>query len=61
MYFIQGREENHKESGGVFPSVDNVGKQELRVAISPQTLGKAEPRRQAGHNSSHAVLTFTAD
>ena len=61
MHSVQGRKELYKESGGIFPSIDDVGKHKLGVTVTSQALGKAEPSWKAGDNGSDPIDILSAN
>lgn len=52
---VESGEGDHKEGGGVLPSVDQVGEGSLGVAVTPQALDEAEPGRQTLDDGAQAV------
>lgn len=52
---VESSEGDHKEGGGVFPSIHQVGEGSLGVTVTAQALHEAEPGWQALDHGSQAV------
>ena len=58
---VERGEEDHEECGGVFARVDDVRKDETRVAVTPDTLGEAEPGGETGDQRPDTVRHAATD
>lgn len=60
MSSVEGCKCDHKEGGGVFPSIHQVREGPLGVTVTSQTLNKPQPGRQTvddGPNSIRVAVT----
>lgn len=61
MSGVEGCEGDHKEGGGVFPSVHQVGEGSLGVTVTPQALDETEPGGQTLDDGAQAVRVAVAN